>query len=35
MFADLVVSAAAIVAAALTLVPVTIMLKSIAKGMRR
>jgi hypothetical protein len=35
MFADLIVSAAAIAAAALTLTPVTIMLRSIAKGIRR
>jgi hypothetical protein len=35
MFTDLIVSAAAIAAAALTLIPVTVMLKSIAKGMQR
>jgi hypothetical protein len=35
MLADLIVSAAAIAAAALTLAPVTIMLRSIAKGIRR
>jgi hypothetical protein len=35
MLADLIVSAAAIAAAALTLIPVTIILRSIAKGMQR